>query len=454
MKGEMKKPIQALTPEGLGHQFAFYGDSCSGVPGGPHEETHRSVNQIVARLCPEPEFIVFPGDEVIGLTNDMDGLRAQWRYWLDREMAWLDRSRVPLFNSTGNHTTYSAESEAVFAQMLPHLPLNGPADQQRLSYFVRQNDLLLIFVHTLWSRFGGEGHVETDWLQETLETNADARWKFVVGHHPAFPVNGYTGACARTIGEEHVGKFWGLLRSNGVMAYLCSHILAFDVQVHDGVLQITSAGAGTAHRMPEDTEYLHAVQIAVDGNGLRGQVLDTKGDMRERFSWPRKRPGFWTDISGETPAEIEVPEGAEQEARFFHLRIVGMFDEPTEGQRETLLSARCARSGHEVLWIGVSGQSRRLTVTLQPRAGRSPHYWFGPETADVFDFELALDYTMGPGGIMFRKQDGPWSSMESSSPWGPERLVWPLCLSVGESSMGHPCFSGENLKILKAVCQT
>ena len=70
---------------------------------------------------------------------------------------------------------------------------------------------------------------------------------------------------------------------NGALAYLCSHILAFDVQVHDGVLQILSAGAGTAQRMPEGVEYLHAVQLALDAEGLRYQVLDQAGAVREEL---------------------------------------------------------------------------------------------------------------------------------------------------------------------------
>src|SRR4029450_8435472 len=71
-----------------------------------------------------------------------------------------------------------------------------------------------------------------------------------------------------------------------VQAYLCSHILAFDVQVHRGVLQVCTAGAGTAHRMPEGIEYLHCLQGAIDAEGLRYQVLDTEGRVRERLSWP------------------------------------------------------------------------------------------------------------------------------------------------------------------------
>ena len=170
------------------------------------------------------------------------------------------------------------------------MPRNGPPGQEGLSYWVRRNDLLLVFVHTLFSGLGGEGHVETGWLRSVLHQHADARHKLVIGHHPVHPVNGFSGAYQREIGPEHATSFWDTLVHGGVTAYLCSHILAFDVQVHRGVLQICTAGAGTAHRMPEGIEYLHAVQAALDAEGLRYQVLDIDGQVRERLSWPIALP--------------------------------------------------------------------------------------------------------------------------------------------------------------------
>jgi hypothetical protein len=95
------------------------------LPGALHEKTFASVNAVVQRLRPLPEFILFPGDEIIGLTTDSDALRAQWRYWFDTEMAWLDRAAVPIWHTTGNHTTYDVMSETVFRAVLD-LPNNGP----------------------------------------------------------------------------------------------------------------------------------------------------------------------------------------------------------------------------------------------------------------------------------------------------------------------------------------
>ena len=270
----MLNRIQALRPRGQGHQFLIYGDACSGVPGAVHEKTFASVNAVVERLDPSPEFILFPGDEIIGLTPDEATLRDQWRHWLDVEMRWLDRGKLPMWHTTGNHTTYDAMSEAVFRDVLK-LPQNGPSNQLGLSYFVRRGDLLMVFVNTLWSGLGGEGYVETRWLEETLSQHADARHKLVIGHHPVFPVNGFSGAYQREIGPEHGAALWDILVREEVLAYVCSHILAFDVQVHRGVLQVCTAGAGTAHRT---------------ATGATGPPCSRRGALDEGFQGDRRPP--------------------------------------------------------------------------------------------------------------------------------------------------------------------
>ncbi len=246
MTSSAESSIPALLPTetaaSTGHQFVVYGDSCSGVPGAIHEGTTAAVNAVVARIAPKPEFVCFLGDEVIGLTTDEARLRAQWRHWFESEMAWLDRETIPLYHTTANHTTYDAMSERVYADVMAHLPANGPADQRHLSYVIRRDDLVMVFVNTMWTGLG-EGRVETTWLEETLAAHADARYKLVLGHHPVFPINGYSGDFQREIEHENGRHFWEILVHHGVLAYFCSHMLAFDTQVHDGVLQVMTAGA-------------------------------------------------------------------------------------------------------------------------------------------------------------------------------------------------------------------
>lgn len=437
------RPIEALLPRGEGHRFLFYGDACSGVPDALHERAFASVNKAVRRLVPPPEFIVFLGDEIAGYTADAAALRRQWRHWLDNEMGWLDRGAIPMWHTTSNHATYDAMSEAVFREVHEHLPHNGPAGQEGLSYWIRRGDLLLVFVHTLWTGLGGEGHVETDWLRSVLVRHADARHKIVAGHHPVHPVNGFAGAYQRDVGPEHATAFWDALVEADVLAYLCGHILAFDVQSHRGVLQICTAGAGTAHRMPEGVEYLHAVQAALDLQGLRYQVFDTDGRVRESLSWPVELPveERWhaptACVFG--PEEIEV------------FRFKGHSAGHGTGPAQTLLCA--SRPGTRApFWIGLRGPDQRLTAILEPEPGRSPHYWLGPTLSRdaPFDLQVMLHPGMGPGGLLYRTEpDGRWTSMSAASAWGMERLHGPADWTIGHGESGphdRP-FLGRNLAV-------
>ena len=411
------------------------------------------MNNVVRRLHPRPEFILFPGDEIVGLTADADALRAQWLHWLKIEMNWLDRREVPIWHTTGNHTTYNKMSEAVFREVLK-LPLNGAPGQEGLSYWICRDDLLMVFVHTLWSELGGEGHVETDWLQATLQQHQDVRHKLVLGHHPVYPINGYTGTYQREIGHEYRDVFWDILERTGVTAYVCSHILAFDIQVHQGVLQICTAGAGTAHRMPEGVEYLHCVQAALDEDGLRYQVLDTEGVVRERLKWPLPSPSHldWKMLPrGRSFAPISgpLPSGT-----IIALQLSGS-TALNAAAPQTLLCASVPEQ-MEPLWLGLRGPKQTLTLIIGREAGRSPHYWIGPDLLAGQDFALEVAFCpdMGPGGVLWRDRGASnWSSFAAASATGLERLSWPKLWSVGQGGCGaedRP-YTGSQLIIATAV---
>lgn len=437
--GETDLPprLDALIPRGAGHQFVLAGDACSGVPGRENERLLARTNEVIQKLDPPPEFVVFAGDEIVGLTTSPDELHTQWRHWFEVEMGWLDRSTTPLYNTTSNHTTYDTMSERVFTEALSHLPDNGPEGQRGLSYAVRHGDLLLVAVHTSWTGLGGEGHVETEWLAETLARHADARFRFVTGHHPVFPVNGFAGEHQRELDHREASVFWDLLVATGVDAYLCSHILAFDVQAERGVLQVTSAGAGTPHRMPEGIEYHHAVQLAIDGDGLRLQVIDHGGRVRERLSWPPTLPpsSTWSRVGWERPLPALDPTPGSGGDRMVAWRFQGRLGAEADAGPRPLVVTEVDGTALPAIWIGVTGSDRCLTIIVGPEPGRSPHSWFGPSlgtAGERFDLQVALHLDMGPGGVLWRAgDDDPWSSLTSSSPWGVERLRWPLSWSDG-----------------------
>lgn len=452
-------PIRALLPRGDGHQFVVYSDACSGVAGALHEETFASVNAVVNRLDPAPEFICFPGDEVIGLTADEEMLRKQWEHWFNVEMSWLDRERVPLFHTTGNHTTYDAMSAMVFRDVLSHQFQGRQPDTDGLNYAVRRGDLLLVFIDTLAWSLGGEGHVETEWAERTLAEHSDARHKLVFGHHPVFSVNGFSGAYQREIAPADGAALWDCFVRHGVLAYVCSHVLAYDVQVHEGVLQILTAGAGTAHRMPEETEYLHAIQAALDTHGLRYQVLDTYGTTTEWLDWPPQLPpsASWQSLaSGASPAPVTGHYPASGPACLVAVQCRGI-SASSGGEPQTLLAGWNTGPALPALWMGLTGPDNQLTVLIAPQAGRSPHLWYGPclGRGERFELQVLIHTGMGPGGIMWRPADAaPWSSLMGASPWGAERLEWPHVWGVGHGKRGatDSRFRGGTLQIQWHSC--
>ena len=418
-----------------GHHFVIYGDSCSGVPGALHESTFRQVNGVLQALDRRPQFICFLGDEIMGLSSDADALRAQWAHFFTQEMAWLDRRAIPLYHTTGNHSTYSRLSEAVFREVMAHLPPNGPPQQRGLSYFVRRGDLLMIFVHSGSWDLGGEGRVETEWLAQTLQQQADARHKLVFGHHPVWAVNGFFGDFQRHIERENGRRFWRVLVQHGVLAYVCSHILAFDVQVRQGVLQICSAGAGTAHRMPPETEYLHLLQAVLDEGGLRYQVIDADGRVREWLCWDWRIPpaAGWADFDADSGRAL--PADALQDPRLARLLVWEITGQLSEGAApQTLLATQPEAGALPALWLGAGGRERRLMLMLSPRRNRSPHSWHGPPLPvdRAFRIQFAIHSGMGPGGLLWRwDDDAPWSSLQGASDWGPERLRLPPRWTIG-----------------------
>lgn len=281
-----------LPPNRSGHRFVIYGDCCSGTPGGLFEANFAAVNAALRRLETPPEFILFPGDHIFGMTEDADALRKQWRYFWDHEMAWLDRRAVPVYSSTSNHNTVGPVSEAVWREVFADLPRNGPPGQEGLCYWLRSGDLLLVVVNTSFSGLGGNGHVETTWLDRVLTANRDARHKLVMGHYPVWPVNGYEESPLWRVVPDEGAAMWRVLVRHAATAYICSHVIAFDAQEHEGVLQLTTGGAGTSYGpggfMDGPAEYHHFVQVALDADGMRCETRDTQGKTRERVHW---KPG-------------------------------------------------------------------------------------------------------------------------------------------------------------------
>lgn len=482
--GTVKGPVPALTVRGSGgHRFVWMGDCCSGVPGQRHERNFAAVNKVLQSLDPMPEHVVFLGDNVSGYTSDEAELRAQWKYFLEKEFNFLD-AKIPVHHITSNHNTSNPMAERVFRDVFPNIPKNGPVGQEGLSYWLRDGDLLRVMVNTSFSELGGDGHVETEWLDEVLKQNADARYKLVMGHHPAYPVNSYANLSSADAGgfieqaikgskqvagvpmfrwhilPDNTRAFWDVLKRHNVLAYVCSHIIAYDLQVHDGILQVCTAGAGTNWgpdgAMPGATEYLHLLQGTLDESGLRYQVVDTNGSMREWLQWPIElaAASSWQAIPDGMAATLPKPPGWESRPDTQHALAFDFHGMLGAGSSEsqTLLSAWDDNEGPHILWVGLSDSDQKLELRMVPKAGDGDRVWRGPSfgTGGPLSLQLLIHTGMGPGGIMYRtREDAPWTSMEASTSRGADAMMWPGRWAVGNAMSGpnHLPFRGQNLEV-------
>ena len=455
------RAIPALVPRTPdGAQFVQYADCCSGRPGTPLEKNFASVNAVIARLAPQPEFIVFPGDHIYGGTPDMDELRRQWRYWLETEMAWIRGRNIPIYHTTSNHNTYSVASEDVFRETFPDLPRNGPTGQEGLAYWIRRGPVLIVCANTNYSGTGGHGYVEHEWLDRVLASHVDARFKFVSAHVPAFPLNGYGAYPIWRIEPRQADAFWSVLVKHRVTAYLCSHVLAFDAQVRKGVLQLTSGGAGTSSGsfpgglMPGRTEYFHAVQLAVDSQGLRYQVLDTEGTAREWAEWPLALPpaAGWQPLTAKVladagPGRKRQPRDQWACAWEFTGTVPQAVSDP-----QTMLAGFSSSEPAAALRVMLAGEPPCLRVELQPTSGASAESWRGPQfrPGEPFSFQLALAPMLGPGGVLWRLTERhPWTSLDTESAKGAENLVWPPTWVIGRGHFGpdHDVWRGGEIRL-------
>ena len=469
--GQAGSAIRALVPrDQQGHHFVLYSDSTSGSPGSPSARNLQAVNAVVARIQPQPEFVAFPGDAIVGVTADYDELRRQWDYWYNSEMKWLEGKGIPLFQSTSNHNTYDYGSERIFRDVHPAIPQNGPDDQKGLAYFIRRGNLLYVSTHQprrpplrRVPDYRPDMLIDSEWLNQVLTTNEDAEYKLVAGHYPAFPVNGYAQDPRWCLKPEERQPFWDVLVKHKIDAYLTSHIIAFDVQVHEGVLQILSGGAGTIFGpggfMPGRTEYHHAVQIAIDGTGVRYQVLDIQADVRESLLWPFSLAPSesWEPLDADNAPPRRSRARAAMIADVWKgivaWRFRGELGRTKVDQQAATLLYGWGEDGPATVWIGFEGNPPQLTVRLIPEPTYGSQTWTGPtfEEQSAFDFQVALHPGMGPGGVLFRTNDSsPWTSLSSTSARGAEILRWPTrawAVGTGQSGPTDRPFQGSNLKV-------
>jgi predicted phosphodiesterase len=120
-----------------------------------------------------------------------------------------------------------------------------------------------------------------DWLAADLQAT-QAKYVFVFGHEPAFPQpdadNGrirhaFDSLNANTANRD---RFWALLKSEGVIAYICGHTHNYSVNKLDGVWQMDAGHArGLGDNGARSTFLL--VRVHTDGVAFEAYRDDNHG---------------------------------------------------------------------------------------------------------------------------------------------------------------------------------
>jgi len=416
-------------------RFVMMGDTTA-LGRGVQADQFGTLVQQINRLQPQPEFLLHLGDHIWGLTADEADLRAQWREWW---AAAAPLGTLPIHHLTGNHTCFNAASRSIFKEAtVSRLPRGAERSADGLQSVWRDGNTVLVMADTTFENSGQHGRIDWRWVDEALSRNADARYKYVAGHFPAFPVNGYTMPCWR-IRADDAESLWRVLVRHRVAAYLCAHVIAFDVQIHEGIPQICSAGGGYPLLYPPQTEYFHFTQIGIGPQRLEWQTVDVQGKVREQARWPLECPPAttWPVLEAQGSALPQM-DAARQTASdgVLLLRFEGRGVRRSDAE-QTLLTGWNDSDAPPAVWIGFSGN--RLEVRISPSRGDPALCWRGsPAREGHLALDLALHGALGPGGVLVRNAESqPWTSLQPESSYGFGGLVWPKRWSCGLAHTGY-----------------
>lgn len=429
------------------------GDCCSGVPGSRHEANFADIVQAILARPGAADAMCFLGDHISGYAAAQE-LRAQWRHFLRSEFRPLTQRYPRIHHLPSNHTAYDETSAAIYAETIAkEIPGNVVA-RKALNYAVREGGVLMVFLDTSDQANNGAATVDLDWLEQTLRENDAATLKLVFGHHPIFPVNGYALYPLWRLAPDLGSQAWSILKSSGVAAYICSHILAFDFQVHDGIAQLCSGGAGTEYGpgglMPTPAEYFHFVEAQFAGRAIAYQTYDRQGRGIESFAWPPQlgSPAF-TGFLAKAPCSLPAPPGwsaPSQKRCALHFSLQGTM--ASSARRTAALCGWSQAEGPPILWVGFEGGARQLVVEAAPTAGGAAQIWRGRSIVEgeAFDLELLLCPDAGPGGVLAREKGEEWSSLATTGASGLDLLRWPDWWAGGHGPCGvedEPFGDGE-----------
>ena len=133
------------------------------------------------------------------------------------------------------------------------MPLNGHA-QKGLSHFVRKANVLIITVYTFQRKNGiieaSLSKEQSQWLDEVLQTHADAKFKIVQGHVPIWGKLNSRASSRLKLKNGRNSPFYKTMQKHEVDLYLCGEFHDLNVHKSDGLWQIVHGNSWGRDEIP------------------------------------------------------------------------------------------------------------------------------------------------------------------------------------------------------------
>lgn len=261
---QLRQRLVALEKISGKISFIVLGDNRSG-----DDVYGKLVAMAVAR---KPDFIVNTGDMIA-----TPGNKEEWaRFW--------ETSRpitVPYFLTVGNHDAHPKVpwSEKTYQEQVD-LPGN------ELYYAFRAGNSLFIVLDTFLDdqekKITGE---QRAWLEGILAKGKQTH-TFVFLHHPLYPDKNkgkhHGNSLDRYPAERD--RLQALFVKAGVDAVFAGHEHYYSRTSVDGITHAITGGGGAPIYAPEDNGgFNHLIVVTIDGDKVSAEVVDSKGNVRDRF---------------------------------------------------------------------------------------------------------------------------------------------------------------------------
>ncbi len=272
--------------------------------------------------------------------GDMDYISESPKNTVDA-LAASDVCNVPILYCIGNHELDNTHDLSAVKNAFASYHFNptpGPAGTEETTYYYEVSDMLIVVINEYWDgndngrcdwtvpsggvdaddscfKYSGTdgGYIPDelfDWLKNVLR-GSDRPYKLVVGHEPAYPlIRHVLDSLDQDIPNRD--KFWNLLRTERVIAYMTAHDHKYHLEEHNGVFEADSGVSGGMVGGSNDN-FATIIYANVDGSGN----FELKAVHESGGNWNNP------DVIRKTRADIENQtlvntwEGAGTASRYF-----------------------------------------------------------------------------------------------------------------------------------------